>query len=268
MSKTKLKKINPSATGSFKSKDDAHKITKALQKQMYDLFYLMFAHDKYSLLIILHGIDTSGKDGAVKNIFDSANPLGLRVYSFKKPTPEELRHDFIWRCHKHTPECGLTTIFNRSYYEDVTTVMVHPEFLQAQRIPDELVKRKDFFKKRYQRINDFEQMLDEKGTVVLKFFLHISKEEQKKRLQDRLEDQSKNWKFSEGDVEERKLWDQYADAFQKMITNTDTTHAPWHVVPADHKWYRDYVITKTIVDRLSELKMEFPKNRFKITDIK
>ncbi len=267
MGKFNLSKVDPSFTGDFESKSDAEKVTEDLQKKMYDLLYLMFAHDKHSLLIILHGIDTSGKDGAVRHIFSSANPQGMRVYSFKQPTPEELRHDFIWRCHTHTPECGLAAIFNRSYYEEVSTVMVHPEYLEAQGIPDKILNRKDFFERRYDRINDFEKLLSERGTVVLKLFLHISKDEQKRRLKDRLQDAKKNWKFSEGDIVERKFWNKYMKAFEKMIQNTDTDHAPWHVIPADNKWYRNYLISKITVDALSGLDMSFPKNRRKVSSI-
>ena len=259
MSKLSLKKINPSKHPLVKDKDEALKLTEDLQKELYDLLYLMFAHGRYSLLIIFHGIDTAGKDGSVRHIFSGANPQGLRVFSFKKPTEEELRHDFLWRCHRHTPESGLATIFNRSYYEEVTTVQVHPELLKLQSIPDEYLKDPGFFKQRYKRINDFELLLTEKGTVVVKFFLHISKDEQKERIDARLADLSKNWKFSVDDVKERKFWDKYMIAFQKMIKGTSTKHAPWTIVPADNKWYRNYIISKTLVENLKELNMKFPK---------
>lgn len=259
MKKLSLGSIDPSSTGKFKTEDDTLKKMHELQKKMYDLLYLMFAHNKHSLLIILQGIDTSGKDGVVRHLFASANPQGLRVYSFKQPTPEELRHDFLWRCHIHTPECGSTAIFNRSYYEEVSTVKVHPEYLEAQNIPAELLKRSDFFERRYQRINDFEKMLSQKGTVILKFFLHISKEEQKRRLQERLNDHSKNWKFSPADLKERKHWDQYMKAYHQMIRATNTSHSPWYIVPSDHKWYRNYMISKVIVENLEKLNMRFPK---------
>ncbi len=265
--KRQLAKIDPAHTGKFKNKDEATSATFNLQKKMYDLLYLMFAHDKHSLLIILQGIDTSGKDGVVRHLFASANPQGLKVFSFKKPTPEELRHDFLWRCHQKTPECGLTTIFNRSYYEEVTTVMVHPKLLQAQHIPEESLNRKDFFGRRYHRINDFEKTLSQRGTVVLKFLLHISKDEQKIRLQERLQDPTKNWKFSEDDIHERKYWNQYQKAFDKMIAATDTKHAPWHVIPADNKWYRNYLISDIIVQHLEKLKMSFPKVKREIIKI-
>lgn len=219
----------------------------------------MFADKQYSLLIILQGIDTAGKDGVVRHIFSAANPQGLKVFSFKKPTPEELNHDFLWRCHLHTPESGLAVIFNRSYYEEVTTVKVHPELLKLQNLPDKSLRSKNLFQRRYSRINDFEKCLSQKGTIIIKFFLNISKQEQKLRINERLKNLSKNWKFSKEDVKERKYWDQYMQAFEKMIEETSTKNAPWVIVPSDHKWVRNYVITKTLVEKLSVLKMQFPK---------
>jgi len=268
MTTAKLAQIAPSSTGIFVDKEHASKATHEYQKKMYDLLYLMFAHDRHSLLIILQGIDTSGKDGAIRHFFASANPQGVKVFSFKKPTPEELRHDFLWRCHRQTPESGLTAIFNRSYYEEVTTTMVHPELLRDQHLPKEALNRADFFPRRYENINHFEKMLSEKGTIVLKFLLHISKEEQKKRLQDRLRDGTRNWKFSEADVKERRHWNKYMQSFEKMIEGTSTKHAPWHIIPADNKWYRDYLITKKTVEALSLLKMSFPKAKHKISSIR
>jgi PPK2 family polyphosphate:nucleotide phosphotransferase len=259
MAKQSLGDIDPSGHPQCKDKDEAQKKTKELQKELYDLLYLMFAHGKFSLLIILQGIDTSGKDGSVRHIFSGANPQGIKVFSFKAPTTQEYRHDFLWRCHLHTPESGLTAIFNRSYYEEVTTTRVHPELLAKQHLPEEIVASVDFFDQRYEQINNFEKLLVQKGTVVVKFFLHISKEEQKERLEDRLKDLSKNWKFSPQDVKEREHWDEYMDAYDKMLAATSSLHAPWTVVPADHKWYRNFVISKTLVTELRKLKMSFPK---------
>jgi PPK2 family polyphosphate:nucleotide phosphotransferase len=259
MDKIILEKIDPSAHPLCKNKAEALKKTADMQKQIYDLLYLMFAHNKYSLLIILHGIDTSGKDGTVRHIFSSANPQGLKVFSFKKPSQEELRHDFIWRCHLETPTSGMAAIFNRSYYEEVTTVMIHPELLNEQHIPDEIISRSDFFTQRYKRINNFEKLLTQKGTVIIKFLLHISKDEQKKRIKERLKNRSKNWKFSKEDVKERKYWDKYMSAFEKMVNATHTQHSPWTIVPADNKWYRDFVASQTILDSLQQMKMSFPK---------
>ncbi len=251
--------VSPSSHPLCKNKERALRLTKDLQKRLYDLLYLMFAHDQHSLLIILQGIDTSGKDGTVRHIFSAANPQGINVFSFKKPSLEEFRHDFLWRCHRHTPESGLTAIFNRSYYEEVTTAMVHPELLKEQHIPDQILKRSDFFERRYIQINDFEKILNQKGTVVVKFFLYISKKEQRIRIDERLKNRSKNWKFSTEDVKERKHWDEYMVSFEKMLNATSTKQAPWTVVPADNKWYRDYVVSKTLVERLAKLKMSFPK---------
>lgn len=268
MAKLKLSKIDPKSTGKFKNEEEAKDVTDKLQDELAQLLYLMFAHSKYSLLVILHGIDASGKDGTVRHLFKKTNPQGIRVHSFKKPSETELRHDFLWRCHQVTPENGLMAIFNRSYYEEVTTVMVHPQLLDAQNIPKECLERDDFFERRYHRINDFEKLLSQEGTVVVKFLLHISKEEQKTRFQDRLRDHSKNWKFSEADMHERKFWNKYMYAFDEMIQNTNTQHAPWYVIPADNKWYRNYLISKTLVKALSQLNMSFPKSKVKLSRIR
>jgi PPK2 family polyphosphate:nucleotide phosphotransferase len=259
MKKIKLNQYSPSAHPLCKDKTDALRKTAPLQKKLYDLLYLMFAHNQHSLLIILQGIDTSGKDGTVRHIFAGANPQGLKVFSFKRPTTEEFRHDFLWRCHLHTPESGLAAIFNRSYYEDVTTAMVHPKLLKEQHIPSEILKRQDFFEHRYDRINDFEKLLAQKGTVIVKFLLNISKKEQQLRINERLQNRSKNWKFSKEDVKERKHWNEYMSSFEKMLSATSTKHAPWIVVPADNKWYRDYIVSQTLVQILMKLKMSFPK---------
>ncbi len=259
MAKQRLKKIDPDFTGDFRDKEDAEAETAKLQQELYNQLYMMFAEGKRSLLIILHGIDTSGKDGTVRHIFNGSNPQGLRVHSFKKPSEEELRHDFLWRCHRMAPEAGTAVIFNRSYYEEVTTVRVHPEMLKSQYLPDDIVKSKTLFEDRYTQINRFEKMLHDNGTRVVKFLMHISKSEQKIRLEERIKDPTKNWKFSEGDIEERKFWDEYMDAFQDMVDATGTKHSPWHIVPANQKWYRNYMVSKTLVDALSSLKMKFPK---------
>lgn len=268
MAKLKLLSIDPSDTGKFSSKEDAQEQLQDLKTKLYDLLYLMYAHQRYSLLIILQGIDASGKDGAVRHIFSCVNPQGVKIFSFKKPTEEELRHDFLWRCHLHTPESGLTSIFNRSYYEEVSTVKVHPEFLKSQNLPSEILKNEDFFERRFTHINNFEKMLTDRGTLVLKFFLHISKDEQKERLQDRLRESKRNWKFSPDDIQERKFWNDYMKAYSEMIDKTHTSHAPWHIIPANNKWYRDYLISETLVEALSDLKMSFPKSKIKPSAIK
>jgi PPK2 family polyphosphate:nucleotide phosphotransferase len=215
MKNIKLNSISPSSHPLCKNENEAIELTNLLQKKLYDLLYMMFAHDQHSLLIILHGIDTAGKDGTVRHIFSGSNPQGMKVFSFKRPSIEEFRHYFLWRCHLHTPESGLAVIFNRSYYEEVTTALVHPELLKEQHIPDTSLKRSDFYKRRYERINDFEKLLTQKGTVVVKFFLHISKAQQKIRIDERLKNRSKNWKFSLSDVKERKHWNKYMSVFEK-----------------------------------------------------
>ncbi len=267
MLKPRLSKINPEDTPLCNDKDEALRLTEKYKKRIYNLFYLMFAEDQRSLLIILQGIDTSGKDGVVRLIFDAANPQGIEVHSFKRPSAEELKHDFLWRCHKLTPASGGATIFNRSYYEEVTVALVHPEILNSQHLHKNIKKDKAIYKKRYQQINDFERMLTENGTIVLKFLLHISKAEQKVRLEARLNDRTKNWKFSPADIKERKYWNQYMKAFDQMLVATHTKQAPWNVVAANKKWHRDLVIAKVIVERLESLKMEFPKvkNKPRIT---
>ncbi|MFZ3231428.1 MAG: PPK2 family polyphosphate kinase [Pseudobdellovibrio sp.] len=268
MAKVSLKNMNPAGHPFCKNKEEAIRATEELQKKIYNLLYLMFAHNKYSLLIILHGIDASGKDGTVRHIFSAANPQGIKVFSFKKPTLEESRHDFLWRCHLHTPESGLAAIFNRSYYEEVTTVRVHPNLLEVQNIPDEIVKKPNFFELRYERINEFEKLLSEKGTVVVKLFLHISKKEQKIRIQERLSNLTKNWKFSKEDIKERKHWDQYMNVFDKMLNATSTKYSKWNIIPADNKWYRDYLVSKIIFENLEKMKMSFPKATLKVSKFK
>ncbi len=262
--KIRLKNIDSSSTGPFRDKDAALAETKLDLEKLSQQLYLMFAENKNSLLVILQGIDASGKDGVVKHIFSAANPQGVRVHSFKEPTSEELRHDFLWRCHKVAPESGLSVVFNRSYYEEVTTSMLHPELLERQHLPKSVLRTKDFFERRYQQINDFEKMLSQNGTVILKFLLHISKDEQKLRLKERLRDPTKKWKFSIRDVEERKYFDQYLSVFDKMIQHTNSKYAPWHVIPADKKWYRNYLVSKYLVEALDSLKMQFPRATEKV----
>lgn len=263
MKKFDLKKLDPADTGKFDEKNHAEKETKELLEEMYKQLYLMFAEDKRSLLVVLQGIDASGKDGVVRHIFSGSNPQGVRVYSFKKPSSEELKHDYLWRCHRVMPERGMAAIFNRSYYEDVSTVRVHPEFLKERNI-DGKVDLDTLFDERYEQINNFEKMLTENGTMVLKFFLHISKDEQRQRLKERLTDRSKNWKFNLQDVKERKLWKEHQRAFEKMLNATNTKHAPWHVIPADKKWFRNYAVSKVIVEALAAQKMAFPVIKKKI----
>ncbi len=259
MEKIELSQIDPTFQSKSETREDVESETEKYLSRMFNLLYKMNAQSQWSLLIILQGIDASGKDGTVTHLFSGANPQGMRVHSFKEPSKEELMHDFLWRCHVEVPQRGETVIFNRSYYEEVTTVKVHKDLLKSQNLPSKLLS-KGIFEKRYQSIVDFEKLLVESGTKVLKFFLHISKKEQKKRFEERLKNPEKKWKFSKGDLKERKYWDEYMDVFTQMINRTHSEHAPWYVIPADKKWYRNYAVSKIIVDELESLKMSFPKS--------
>lgn len=212
-----------------------------------ELQELLYAGGRHRLLVILQGMDTSGKDGTIRRAMRDVTPQGLRVASFKKPTAKELARDFLWRVHAEVPGDGEIVVFNRSHYEDVLVVRVHS-----------LVPR-DVWQKRYQQINDFERMLVESGTTILKFFLHISADEQKERLQTRLDDPTKRWKFQHGDLEERKKWNDYAKAYEDAIAKTSTSHAPWYVIPADRKWARDWIVTSILVEKLESLGMKYPE---------
>jgi PPK2 family polyphosphate:nucleotide phosphotransferase len=221
--------------------------TDKLLEKLHDLQELLFAEHQRKLLVVLQGMDTSGKDGTVRHVMGAFDPAGVRVVSFKKPTDEELAHDFLWRVHAKTPGKGEVVVFNRSHYEDVLVVRVH-----------DLVP-KNVWKKRYEQINEFEQMMAENGTIILKFFLHISKSEQKKRLQERIDDPTKRWKFQHGDIEERKLWSEYRNAYEDALTKTSTSWAPWWIIPANTKWYRNYLVGKILVDTLGKLDMQYPQ---------
>jgi PPK2 family polyphosphate:nucleotide phosphotransferase len=218
----------------------------------------LYAHGRWALLVVLQGMDTAGKDGVIEHVMSAVNPQGCEVHSFKPPSDEELAHTFLWRAAKRLPVRGRIGIFNRSHYEETLVVRVHPELLARQKLPDRLVGE-DIWEKRFQDIRGFERHLVNNGVVVLKFFLHISKEEQRKRLLARLEEPAKRWKFSMGDIAERKLWDKYMDAYEDMIRATSRPQTPWYVVPADHKWYGRLVVAGAIVDALERLDLEFPK---------
>ncbi|ABD88780.1 polyphosphate kinase 2 family protein [Rhodopseudomonas palustris] len=239
-------------------KSQAERIIEANRKRLNDFQEMLYAQDRWSLLLIFQGMDAAGKDTAIKSVFDGVNPQGCEVYSFKTPTSHELDHDFMWRAATSLPQRGRIGIFNRSYYEDVLVVRVHPEILAKQKIPPELVTRK-VWRERFEDIASFERYLARNGTVVLKFFLNVSKEEQRQRFLGRLEDPAKNWKFSMADVSERALWDRYQAAYQDAIAHTATPAAPWHIVPADHKWFARVVIGSTIVAALEKLNLHFPK---------
>ena len=217
-----------------------------LNSELETLQELLFAEGKHKILIVLQAMDTGGKDGTIRHVFEGVNPQGVKVASFKAPTRQELAHDYLWRVHKHTPGKGEIVIFNRSHYEDVLVVRVH------DLVPETV------WSKRYEHISAFEKTLTDEGTTILKFYLHIDKDEQKERLQARLDEPHKNWKFSLGDLEERKLWDQYTDAFEDALEKTSTESSPWYVIPANRKWYRNLVISSIIIEKLKSLNMSYP----------
>lgn len=227
-------------------KDQIKDETKKLRKRLSELQEVLYAQGKYALLIVLQAMDAGGKDSTIKKVFTGVNPQGFKISNFKRPTPEELAHDFLWRVHQDVPAKGYIGIFNRSHYEDVLVVRVN------NLVPEEV------WQKRYDHINNFEKLLTDSGTTVLKFYLHISREEQKERFQDRLDDPSKHWKFSMGDLPVREQWDDYMCAFEAAITRCNTDYAPWHIIPANRKWYRNYIITKTLVETLEAMPLAYP----------
>ncbi len=234
-------------TGGYARKDQAESAMKAQHQRIEALQARLYAESTQSLLIVLQALDAGGKDGTIRNVFHGVNPQGCRVWSFKQPSSEELAHDFLWRYHRKTPPRGMITIFNRSQYEEVLVVRV------MKLVPE------DVWRQRYQLINEFEHMLTRNGTTIVKFFLNISKEEQKKRLESRLDTPDKRWKFSRVDLQTRSLWDDYMAAFQDAINNCSTAYAPWYVVPANHKWYRNLVVARTIADTLEAMNPQFPR---------
>ena len=236
-------------------KQAARKESKRLNRRLAQLQQLLYAEGRHKILMVLQAMDTGGKDGAIRKVFSGVNPQGVRVTGFKKPTGLELAHDYLWRVHPHAPARGEIAVFNRSHYEDVLVVRVH------DLVPPEVWSR------RYEHINAFEKLLADEGTTILKFYLHISKEEQKLRLQARIDNPDKNWKFARGDLAERALWDRYAEAFEAVLSRTSTGHAPWYVVPADAKWHRDLVILEVLVDAMERLQMRYPDPEEGLQDI-
>jgi PPK2 family polyphosphate:nucleotide phosphotransferase len=243
----------------YRSEDNYKEILAGHIKDLRRQQGLLYADARYSLLLIFQAMDAAGKDGAIKHVMSGVNPQGCQVFSFKHPSAEELAHDFLWRTTRVMPERGRIGIFNRSYYEEVLIVRVHPAILQAQSLPPELVDDKGFWDKRFRSINDLEKHLDRNGTRVIKFFLHLSKEEQRQRFLRRLDDPERNWKFSKYDLVERGFWKEYQAAYEECLTATSTQHAPWFVVPADDKLNARLIISQTVVNALKELKMEYPK---------
>jgi PPK2 family polyphosphate:nucleotide phosphotransferase len=256
----RLKDIDPGDTLEFTSEDkprakEALAMGVDLLAELQDMLY---AQDRWGVLLMFQAMDAAGKDGAIKHVMSGVNPQGCQVYSFKAPSAEDLDHDFLWRCIKCLPERGRIGIFNRSYYEETLVVRVHREFLEKQKLPPELVT-KDIWKERFQDIRSFERYLTRNGVAIRKFFLHVSNKEQKKRFLERIQEPEKNWKFSANDAKEREHWDDYMEAYEDMIQNTATKEAPWYVVPANNKWFTRVVVAAAVIEALSSLDLHYPK---------
>jgi PPK2 family polyphosphate:nucleotide phosphotransferase len=257
-----LDEFSTSNTGKYKTKKSAEKVLLNSIDELSKLQDILYAHDSYSILIIFQAMDAAGKDGTIKHVMSGINPQGCQVSSFKAPSAEELDHDFLWRCVKQLPERGRIGIFNRSYYEEVLVTRVNTEFLNYQKLPDFPAnpgKDDEFWKKRYTDINNFEQYLHNNGTIILKFFLHVSPNEQKQRLLERIDDPSKNWKFNIDDLKSRAQWKEYMNAYEEMLKNTSTEAAPWYVIPADKKWFMRTAVSNIIIDKLKSLKIHYPR---------
>ncbi len=239
------------------SKKEGKKLLKKNIKKLFELQSKLYAFDKYAMLLIFQGMDAAGKDGAIKHVMSGLNPQGVQVFSFKQPSAEELDHDYLWRINKSLPERGRIGIFNRSHYEDVLIVRVH-DLIKERKLPKKLVT-KNIWQKRFKQIRNFENYLYENGIIMLKFFLNISKEEQKDRFRKRLEDESKNWKFSASDLEERKYWKDYQKCFEDAIRNTSTKEAPWFVIPADRKWFARLLVSEIVINEMKKLKLTYPE---------
>jgi PPK2 family polyphosphate:nucleotide phosphotransferase len=265
----RLKDIDPDDTLEFTSEDkprakEALAMGVDLLAELQDMLY---AQDRWAVLLIFQAMDAAGKDGAIKHVMSGINPQGCQVFSFKAPSAEDLDHDFMWRCLRHLPERGRIGIFNRSYYEETLVVRVHRELLEKQKLPPELVT-KDIWKERFQDIRSFERYLTRNGVVIRKFFLHVSNKEQKKRFLERIQEPEKNWKFSANDAKEREHWDDYMEAYEDMIQNTATKEAPWYVVPADNKWFTRVVVAAAVIEALSSLDLHYPKvNKEKLKEL-
>ena len=253
--RVRLADIDADSTGQYSDRDDAEKRCKHLEKKIYQLQRALYAEHKQALLIVLQAMDTGGKDGAIRNLLTGINPQGVRVTPFGVPTPIEAAHDFLWRVHIAAPAHGMIGVWNRSHYEDVLVVRVH------DLVPEEV------WRPRFDSINHFEQLLTRSGTTVLKFYLHISRDEQKQRLQDRLDEPDKNWKFSAGDLEERKYWDEYQRAFEEVLNQCSTPWAPWNIVPANHKWARDVAIAEKVADALENMNPQYPQADFDVEGV-
>ncbi|HEX4265362.1 MAG TPA: polyphosphate kinase 2 family protein [Verrucomicrobiae bacterium] len=256
--KFRLKDFDPHDTWKLKSKEHANELLQHSLERLAEMQGRLYAQNEWALLLIFQAIDAAGKDGTIKHVMSGINPQGCEVYSFKAPSTEELDHDFLWRCARRLPERGHIGIFNRSYYEETLVVRIHKEFLGKQKLPSTLVT-KHLWKERFEDIASFERYLGRNGIIVRKFFLNVSKKEQKERFLRRLDDPARNWKFSPDDVRERQHWPEYMDAYQDTICHTATEDAPWYVIPADHKWFTRLVVASVIVETLDSLKLKFPK---------
>ncbi len=256
----RLKDVDPADTLDLKSEDKprAKEALAAGVQVLAALQDMLYADNRWGLLLIFQAMDAAGKDGAIKHVMSGVNPQGVEVYSFKSPSAQELNHDYLWRCMRHVPERGRIGIFNRSYYEETLVVRVHPEFLTGEKLPPKLVT-KNIWEERFQDIRSFERYLVRNGIAVRKFFLHVSKKEQKKRFVERVQNPDKNWKFSASDMKERGFWNDYMDAYEDMIRQTATKEAPWYVVPADNKWFTRVVISAGVIDALASMNLSYPK---------
>jgi PPK2 family polyphosphate:nucleotide phosphotransferase len=257
-SKVDLKDHPTDYTGDYKDKSAAVEDLAKNVERLAVLQDVLYAQNVHSLLIIFQAMDAAGKDSAIKHVMSGVNPQGCQVTAFKAPSAEELDHDFLWRCQQALPERGRIGIFNRSHYEEVLVVRVHPNILQSQQLPDDIKNDKDIWKKRYRQIRDWEEMLADNGTHVVKFFLNVSRDEQKKRFLERIDQPDKNWKFSAGDAKERALWDDYMSAYQDAMSATSTDRSPWYIIPADKKWFTRLAVSEIIVKTLESLDMKYP----------
>jgi len=255
----RMKDVDPRDTSGIRSEEEAAEALRRGVARLADMQDKMYAQDSWALLLIFQAMDAAGKDSTIKHVMSGVNPVGCQIFSFKAPSSEELDHDFLWRTTRCLPERGRIGIFNRSYYEEVLVVRVHPEFLGKQHLPENLVT-KDLWKDRFEDINNFERYITRNGIAVRKFYLRVSKDEQRERFLKRLDETDKNWKFAVGDVHERARWDDYMDAYESAIRKTSTEWAPWYVVPADHKWFTRIVVADAIVDAMEEMNLAYPKH--------
>jgi PPK2 family polyphosphate:nucleotide phosphotransferase len=255
--KVDLRHYDPGDTGSLTKEKASDRLNRALGR-LVDLQDTLYAHNRWAVLLVFQALDAAGKDSAIKHVMSGLNPQGTQVHAFKRPSDEELDHDYLWRAQKALPERGRIGIFNRSHYEEVLIVRVQPEVLAGQRLPSLLVTPQ-IWKQRYEDINAFERHLARNGTMIRKFFLHVSKEEQRRRLLKRLDEPAKNWKFELGDLDVRERWSDYMRAYEEALSGTSTSHAPWFVVPADHKWFTRLVIAEQVVEALERLDLSYPK---------